>query len=138
MKQLFINLPVKNLEPSMHFYTQLGFTNYPLFTDDSQKCVVWGEQIYVMLQSHEMFLSNTEKTVPDTQHYVTAKFTLPLESLDMLNKIMEKGLQAGGIEPLPMQDEGFIQIRSLEDLDGHRWDIIYLDIEKFKELKTAQ
>ena len=138
MKQLFINLPVKNVVASMHFYGQLGFTPYPLFTDDSQKCMRWGEWIYVMLQSHEMFLSNTEKTVPDTQHYVTAKFTLPVESLDVLNSMMKKGLQAGGIEPLPQQDEGFMQIRGIADLDGHRWDIIHLDMEKFKEYKTRK
>jgi predicted lactoylglutathione lyase len=55
MKQIFINLPVKNLEASMNFYEQLGFTVNPLFTFDDQKCMVWSNQIYVMLQSIEMF-----------------------------------------------------------------------------------
>jgi predicted lactoylglutathione lyase len=55
MKQIFINLPVKNLEASMNFYEQLGFTVNPLFTFDDQKCMVWSNQIYVMFQSIEMF-----------------------------------------------------------------------------------
>jgi uncharacterized protein len=61
MRQIFINLPVKNLEASMSFYTQLGFTVNPLFTFDDQICMVWSDQIYVMLQTLEMFKSGNEK-----------------------------------------------------------------------------
>lgn len=136
MKQIFINLPVKNAEASMDFYTQLGFTNYPLFTDEHQKCMVWSEQIYVMLLSQEVFRSYTKKPIPDTKNNTAATFTLPVESLDRVNEIIESGLKAGGTEPMPMQDEGFMQVRSIEDLDGHTWGVIYLDLDKFKEFKT--
>jgi predicted lactoylglutathione lyase len=136
MKQIFINLPVEDLEKSMNFYTQLGFTNYPLFTGENQKCMVWSEQIYVMLQSKEFFSSYIKKPLLDTKNNLAASFTLPVESLDRVNEIIESGLKAGGIEPMPMLDEGFMQVRSIEDLDGHTWGVIYLDMDKFREFKA--
>lgn len=134
MKQIFINLPVKDLEASMAFYTQLGFTVNPLFTFDDQKCMVWSEQIFVMLQTLKMFESGNEKNLADPKKNTIATFTLPVESLDKVNEIVENGLKAGGIEPTPMIDEGFMQVRNIEDLDGHIWGIIYLDIDKFKDM----
>ena len=138
MKQIFINLPVKNVEASMNFYTQLGFTNHPLFTFDDQKCMVWSEQVYLMLQTYEMYKSGNKKNIPDTKKYSIATFTLPVESLDRVNEIIENGLQAGGTEPTPMYDEGFMQVRNIEDLDGHNWGIICLDLDKFKEMTGKQ
>jgi uncharacterized protein len=138
MKQIFINLPVKDVEASMGFYTQLGFTVNPLFTFDNQKCMVWSDQIYVMLQAHEMFKSGIQKKLADTKKNIIATFTLPVESLDRVNEIMENGLKAGGTEPKPILDEGFMQVRNIEDLDGHNWGIIYLNVDKFKEMTGKQ
>ena len=134
MRQIFINLPVKNVEASMDFYTQLGFTVNPLFTFDDKKCMVWSEQIYVMLQTLEMFKSGNKKNLVDPKRNTIATFTLPVESLDKLNEIVEKGLKAGGTESTPTIDEGFMQVRNIEDLDGHNWGIIFLDIDKFKRM----
>ncbi len=133
MKQIFINLPVKDVEASMEFYKQLGFAVNPLFTFDDQKCMVWGDQIYVMLQTLVMFKSGNVKNIPDPKENVLATYTLPVESLDKVNEIITNGLNAGGTESTPLIDEGFMQIRNLEDLDGHNWGIIYLDIDKFKQ-----
>ena len=135
MKQIFINLPVKNVEASLAFYTHLGFTVNPLFTFDDQKCMVWSEQIYVMLQSYEMFKSGNKKNMPDPTKNTIATFTLPVESIERLNEIIDNGLRAGGTEPTPMIDEGFMQVRNIEDLDGHNWGVICLDLDKFKEMK---
>lgn len=134
MKQIFINLPVKNAEASMNFYTQLGFTINPLFTFENQKCLVWSDQIYLMLQTQEMFKSVNKKNVPDAKQNTIATFTLPVDSIDKVNEIIENGLKAGGIETTPLIDEGFMQVRNIEDLDGHNWSIIYLNIDKFKEM----
>jgi uncharacterized protein len=134
MRQVFINLPVKNLEESTNFYTQLGFTVNPLFTFDGQICMVWSDQIYVMLQTLEMFKLGNKKNIADPKKNIIATFTLPVESLDKVNEIIEKGLKAGGTEPTELIDEGFMQIRNIEDLDGHNWGIIFLDIDKFKEM----
>lgn len=134
MKQIFINLPVKDAEASMRFYTQLGFTVNPLFTFDDQKCVAWSDQIYVMLQTHEMFRSGNTKNLADPATTSIATFTIPVESIERLNEMMENGLLAGGREPASMIDEGFMQLRNIEDLDGHTWGILFLDIDKFKKV----
>lgn len=136
MKQIFINLPVKDLEKSLEFYIQLGFTNYPLFTFDEQKCIAWSEQILVMLHSKEFFNSGNRKQMVNTKKYLTPSFTLPVESFEKVNKIIESGLKAGGTEPNPMVDEGFMQVRTIEDLDGYSWGVIYLDLDKFRNLKS--
>lgn len=138
MKQIFINLPVKDVEASVFFYTQLGFKVNPLFSFDDQKCMVWSDQIFVMLQTLKMFESVNKKNLADPKKNTIATFTLPVESLDKVNEIVENGLKAGGIEPTPIIDEGFMQVRNIEDLDGHIWGIIYLDIDKFKEVTGRQ
>lgn len=138
MKQIFINLPVKDVQASMHFYKALGFEVNPLFTFDDQKCMVWSEQIYVMLQSKEMFEKGNAKRIANPKESTLATFTLPVESLAKVHEIIENGIKAGGIETTPMVDEGFMQLRNLEDLDGHNWGIIYLDLDKFKQLMGKQ
>lgn len=133
MKQVFINLPVENIERSMNFYIQLGFTNKPLFSDDSQKCMVWSEHIYVMLMPNEKFKTYSRKYKPDTKIHTTAFFTLPVENPERVNEIADSALKAGGTEPVPMTDHGFMQLRRIEDLDGHIWDVMYLDMSKFRK-----
>ena len=118
MKQIFINLPVKDVLASMEFYQQLGFTVNPLFTFDDQKCMVWSDQIFVMLQTLEMFKSGNKKEIADPRKNRIATFTLPVDSLDIMNELMGKGLKAGGTESIPMIDEGFMQVRNIEDLEA--------------------
>lgn len=130
-KQIFINLAVTNLQKSMDFYTALGFTNNPQFSDDSGKCMVWSENIFVMLLSHEKFALFATKPIADTKSSVAGLFSLSLDSLDEVNRVMSNGLKAGGIEPNEMKDYGFMQQRTIEDFDGHTWEIFYMDMTKF-------
>ena len=130
-KQIFINLAVTNLQKSMDFYTALGFTNNPQFSDDSGKCMVWSESIFVMLLSHEKFSSFATKPIADTKSTVAGLFSLSLDSLDEVNNMVANGLKAGGIEPSEMKDYGFMQQRTIEDFDGHTWEIFYMDMSKF-------
>lgn len=116
----------------MDFYSKLGFAVNPLFTFDDQKCMVWSDEIYVMLQTLEKFKSGNNKNIADPKDHIIATFTLPVESLNRLNEIIENGLMAGGTEPTQTIDEGFMQVRTIEDLDGHCWGILFLDIDKFK------
>jgi uncharacterized protein len=97
VKQVFINLSVENVEKSMNFYTQLGFANNPEFTDEEQKCMVWSEHIYVMLISNEQFNRYNKKSGVGLRAGIKASYTLPVESLNKVNEIMESGLKAGGI-----------------------------------------
>ena len=130
-KQVFINLPVKDLKKSMDFYTALGFTNNPKFSDDTGKCMVWSDDIFVMLLSHEKFETFATKPIADTKSKLAGLFSLSLESIDEINNMMANGLDAGGIEPHEMRDYGFMQQRTIEDFDGHTWELFYMDISKF-------
>ena len=103
-KQIFINLAVADLQKSMDFYTALGFTNNPQFSDESGKGMVWSETIFLMLLTHEKFASFATKPIADTKTNLAALFSLSTDSVDEVNSIMEKGLKAGGIEPHEMRD----------------------------------
>lgn len=130
-KQIFINLAVTNLQKSMDFYTALGFTNNPQFSDDSGKCMVWSENIFVMLLTHEKFAGFATKPIADTKSKLAGLFSLSVGSVDEVNAIVANGVKAGGIEPSEMKDYGFMQQRTIEDFDGHTWEIFYMDMSKF-------
>jgi hypothetical protein len=132
-KQIFINLAVKDLQKSMDFYTALGFTNNPQFSDDTGKCMVWSENIFVMILTHEKFSSFATKPIADTKSNLAGLFSLSVDSVDEVNNIMTKGLNAGGIEASEFKDYGFMQQRTIEDLDGHTWEIFYMDMTKFPQ-----
>lgn len=132
-KQIFINLAVKDLQRSMDFYTALGFSNNPQFSDDTSKCMVWSDNIFVMIMTHEKFKVFTAKPIADTKTHIAGLFSLSLNSLDEVNKMMENGLRAGGTEPNEMKDYGFMQQRTIEDFDGHTWELFYMDLTKLPQ-----
>lgn len=115
----------------MAFYTALGFSNNPQFSDDSGKCMMWGDNIFVMILSHEKFASFATKPIADTKSHLAGLFSLSVDSVDEVNTIVSNGLKAGGVEPHEMRDYGFMQQRSIEDMDGHTWEIFYMDMSKF-------
>lgn len=130
-KQVFINLAVTNLQQSMDFYTALGFTNNPQFSDDTAKCMVWCENIFLMIMTHEKISSFATKPIADTNSNLAGIFSLSLESIEEVNNLMTNGLNAGGIEANEMRDYGFMQQRTIEDFDGHTWELFYMDMSKF-------
>lgn len=130
-KQIFINLAVKDLEKSMALYTKMGFTNNPQFSDDSGKCMVWSENIFVMLLTHDKFKGFTNKPIADTKNNIASLLSLSVESVTKMNEIVTNALSAGGIEPSEMKDYGFMQQRTVEDFDGHTWEIFFMDMSKF-------
>src|SRR6186713_1001041 len=132
-KQVFINLAVKDLQKSMDFYTALGFTNNPQFSDDTAKCMVWSEHIFVMIMTHEKFKTFATKPIADTKNNLASLFSLSLDSVDKMNEITQGGVDAGGTEPVPVRDYGFMQQRTVEDPDGHTWELFYMDMSKFPQ-----
>jgi uncharacterized protein len=130
-KQIFINLAVKDLQKSMNFYTALGFSNNPQFSDETGKCMVWSENIFVMIMTHEKFSSFATKPIADTKSNLAGLFSLSVDSIYEVNNILTNGLNSGGTEPHEMRDYGFMQQRTIEDPDGHTWEIFYMDITKF-------
>ena len=129
--QIFINLPVRDLDLSMDFYTKMGFTNNPQFSDGSAKCMVYSGEIFVMLLTHERFQTFTTKPIADVANTISAILSLSVESIDKMNETVDNALSAGGKEPAEPKDYGFMQQRSLEDLDGHNWEIFFMDMSKF-------
>lgn len=130
-KQIFINLAVKNPKKSMEFYTAMGFTNNPQFSDDNGKCMVWGDNIFVMIMNHEKFSSFATKPLADTKSGLAGLFSLSVDSVDEVNRITNEAVKVGGIEPNEMRDYGFMQQRTIEDYDGHTWEVFYMDMSKF-------
>lgn len=130
-KQVFINLAVKDLNMSMNLYTKMGFTNNPQFSDESGKCMVWSEHIFVMIMTHEKFKSFTTKPIADTKNSIAGIYSLSVESVDLVNEIVASAVAAGATEPTGMKDYGFMQQRTIEDFDGHTWEVFYMDLSKF-------
>jgi uncharacterized protein len=128
--QIFINLAVQDPEKSMAFYTALGFKNNPQFSDESGKCMVWSDNIFLMILSHAKFASFTNKPIADTKSSIAALLSLSMDSIEEVNQVVESGLSAGGIEPNEMRDYGFMVQRTIEDFDGHTWEIFHMDMSK--------
>lgn len=133
MKQLFLNLASENLKKSQAFYEALGFTVNPIFTDADQKCMVWSEQIYVMLQSFSFTDQHVKKPRANFQEVSGPSFTLPLENQMQVLELFQQGIDAGGKASEPILDESFMTLRSIEDPDGHLWGLMYLNREKFEQ-----
>ena len=137
MKQIFINLPADDLDKSVRFYAALGFIINPLFTDKDQRCLIWSDSIYVMLQSRAFSNSYIQRQVLDVSAHQIPSFTLPGKSVEWVNEMMDHGLKAGGKEPVPAISEDFMYLRSLEDPDGYLWGILYLEHTKFNDFKKS-
>lgn len=93
--------------------------------------MVWSEHIFVMILTHEKFKSFATKPIADTKSNLAGLFSLSADSIDTMNNMVDNGLTAGGTEPNEMRDHGFMQQRTIEDLDGHTWEIFYMDMSKF-------
>jgi predicted lactoylglutathione lyase len=130
-KKIFINLPVADLQRAMTFYTAVGFTNNPQFTDETAACMVLTEEIYVMLLTHLKFKEFTKKEIGNTFLNASVINSLSVNSVDEVNTMADKALSAGGKETNEPKDYRFMQQRSFEDLDGHLWEVLYMDITKF-------
>ncbi|MBL7702612.1 MAG: VOC family protein [Ferruginibacter sp.] len=130
-KKIFINLPVSDLKKSMDFYSSLGFTNNPQFTDETAASMVLTEEIYVMLLTHNKFADFTGKTIIDAKTSIGVINCISVDSTGEVNSMAEAALKAGGTEPSPAKDYGFMQQRSFDDPDGNAWEVIYMDMSKF-------
>ncbi|WP_176591666.1 VOC family protein [Sphingobium sp. EM0848] len=128
-KMIFVNLPVADLPASIAFYEAVGAVRNKDFADDSAQMLSFSESIHVMLLTHERFTSFTPRKIPDA--HATAQVLLALSevSREQVDDTTEKALAAGGTEPNPQQDHGFMYGRSFADLDGHIWEVTWMDVE---------
>jgi len=128
-KMIFVNLPVKDLSASIAFYEAVGAVRNTDFADDSTQMVSFSETIHVMLMTHERFASFTPRRIPDAHETAQVLLALSEASRSDVDATADKALAAGGAEPNPRQDHGFMYGRSFADLDGHIWEVSWLDLE---------
>ena len=125
--KMFVNLPVRDLTKSIAFYTAIGFTLNKQFTDDTAASMVISEHNYATLLTHEKFKSFTTKPLPDSRQTTGVVVALALDNTQAVDDMVTKAVGAGGKEPKPKQDYGFMVLRTFEDLDGHTWEPFYMD-----------
>jgi uncharacterized protein len=125
--KIFVNLTVKDLDRCRRFFKQLGFTFNPQFTDETAACMVITDDIYAMLLTYPKFKEFTKKDIADAQKTTEVLTCLSFDSKDEVNELVDKAVAAGGTEAREPQDYGFMYGRSFNDLDGHIWEIIWMD-----------
>lgn len=127
-KMIFVNLPVTDLKKSKAFYEAIGAVNNPAFTDDTAACMVFSETIYAMLLTHDKWRQFTSKPIVNAHQDAQVLLCLSAESRDEVSGMVDKAHGAGGnADPTPTQDFGFMYGRSFEDLDGHIWEVMWMD-----------
>ena len=128
-----VNLPIKDLNKSVAFFTKLGFSFNPQFTDENATCMIIGEDIFIMLLVEKFFKSFTKKDVCDTSKNTEAIVALSVESREKVDQMIEKAKEAGGSEPREKQDHGWMYGRSFEDIDGHLWEVFFMEESAIKK-----
>jgi len=125
--QIYVNLPVKNLNQSIKFFTQLGYTFNPQFTDDTATCMIVSEDIFVMLLTEAKFKTFTPKAICDATKSTEVLICLSCESRANVDEMVKKAVAAGGTTYNEPQDHGFMYAHGFQDLDGHIWELIYME-----------
>lgn len=129
-KMIFVNLPVKDVVRSTSFYESIGATKNPMFSDETASCLVFSDTIHVMVLSHEKFSQFTPKKIADAHTSSEVLICLSADSKTEVDDTVDKAAKAGGrADPAQKQDYGFMYGRSFEDLDGHIWEIMWMDME---------
>ena len=126
-KNIFVNLPVKDLDRSKAYFAGLGYTFNSQFTDETAACMVISENIFAMLITHARFADFTVKAIADANETTEVLVALSCESREEVAKIADAAMAAGATEAKPPQDYGFTVVRSLNDLDGHIWEYMWMD-----------
>ncbi|GGA09463.1 extradiol dioxygenase [Paenibacillus marchantiophytorum] len=126
-KQMFVNLPVKDLKQTIAFFTKIGFEFNKQFTDDNATCMIIGENIYAMLLVEPYFQTFITKEIVDTSKQAEAIIALSVASKAEVDEVVNAALAAGGFPSKEPQDHGFMYSRSFQDIDGHLWEVFYMD-----------
>lgn len=137
-KQIFVNLPVKDLNKTISFFTKLGFKFNPKFTDENATCMIISENIYAMLLVEKFFKGFIPgKDISDTKKSTEVLLALALDNREEVDGMIKNALEAGAKEYREAQDHGWMYQRAFEDLDGHIWEVFYMDEDQMpKEMKN--
>jgi len=126
--KLFVNLAVKDLPKTMEFFKELGFKYNAQFTDDNAACMIINEEAYAMLLVEEFFKGFIKKELVDAHKSTEVLCALMKDSKEQVNEIFDKALAMGATEARETQDMGFMYSRAFSDLDGHIWEVGWMDI----------
>lgn len=126
MTKVFVNLPTADLERSKAFCTALGCEINPLFSDENAACIVWSDDVFFMVLTREYFATFADKKIIDPLAEAQVSVSFSRDSRDDVDAILARGLAAGGSEPKPAQDHGFMYSRDLDDPDGNSLGFLYM------------
>ncbi len=129
-KMTFINLPVADLPKTVSFYTALGFTFNPQFTDETATCMIINETTFAMLLTQAQFKGFSDAPIPDAHASTGLMIAISFDDRAAVDIFSNAALANGGGEPRPFQDHGFMYSRTISDPDGHRWEPFYMDMDK--------
>lgn len=124
----FVNLPVKDLNKTIAFFTGLGFQFNPQFTDESATCMIISDEAFVMLLVEEFFKSFTKKEICDTSRSAEVIIALSVDSREKVDEMVHKAVEAGATTPTAANDQGWMYQWGFQDLDGHLWELVYMDM----------
>ncbi|OLY93180.1 hypothetical protein SAMN05444008_1224 [Cnuella takakiae] len=125
--RIFVNLPVKDLQASIQFFTSLGFSFNPQFTDETATCMLIGENIFAMLLTEERFKDFTKKPIADAKQTTEVLLALDAPSREAVDTMVQQAAEAGGTIYAEPQDHGWMYGHSFADLDGHQWEVMFMD-----------
>ncbi|MBA2409362.1 MAG: VOC family protein [Gammaproteobacteria bacterium] len=131
--RIFVNLPVKDLNKSIEFFTELGFTFNPQFTDETATCMIVADDIFVMLLTEDKFKTFTPKELCDATKSTEVLVCLSSESRESVDEMVRKAVAAGGSTYNEPQDHGFMYAHGFQDLDGHIWEIMYMEPSRINQ-----
>jgi len=132
-KQIYVNIPVKDLNVAIKLYTHLGFTFNPQFTDENATCMIISEDIMVMLLKEEFFKTFTPKPIAKAKESTEVLICISAESREEVDQYVRLAIEAGGKALMPKQDHGWMYGHGFEDLDGHMWEIGFMDMSAVPE-----
>lgn len=126
-RKLFVNISVANLEKSKAFFAELGFAYNAQFTDEKAACMIVNEDAYFMLLQAKFFQTFTKRAICDTKTHVEGLFAISCDSREEVDALVDKALARGGGAATDPQDHGFMYVRTFCDLDGHHWEVLWMD-----------
>ena len=126
-QMIFVNLPVNDLDASKKFYTELGYTINAQFTNENAASVVISDTIYAMLLTKPFYATFTDKEIADATKTSQVALCLSAESREKVDELVGKAVAAGGTPSDKLQDLDFMYGRSFDDLDGHTWEVVWMD-----------
>ena len=132
--KIFVNLPVKDLERSMAFFSELGYRFNPQFTDENAACMVISDDIFVMLLTEKIFVNFTNKSITDAAKNSEVIVSISRDTREKVDDLVNRALQIGGKPSIEAAEHGFMYIWGFQDPDNHIWEVVYMDPDYVEEM----